>query len=326
VIINALHFGIPIKRASTLYNQNSFAGSANVNTGIFLNYRLQNLSIFSEAVQSVSAGRGLVAGLLVSAHRNFDLAIVYRNYMRNFYTFYSNAFSENTQPQNERGLFWGWRYRWNRQYNLTGYMDMFTFPWLGFRRYSPSSGYEWLLRANFNPTRNVSIFVQVREELKSRNLPVVTTVYALDDGLKRNVTVSCDYGIGEKIRLKSRAQYNSYFFNKSTTEGIALVQDFSFSLGRFQFSGRHALFDTDHHDNRHYVYENDAWLAYSLPAYSGVGVRNYALIEYKVHKQLTLWVRYARTRLLKGYEIGSGLDVIDGNTKNDVKFQVRFKF
>ncbi|MEX2235321.1 MAG: helix-hairpin-helix domain-containing protein [Cyclobacteriaceae bacterium] len=326
VIINVVNFGIPVKRASTLYNQTAFAGSQNLNTGIFLNYRVQNVSIFSEAVQSLSAGRGMVAGLLVSPHRNFDLAIVYRNYMRNFYTFYSNAFSENTQPQNERGVYWGWKYRWNRQYNLTGYMDMFTFPWLGFRRYAPSQGYEWLMRGSYNPTKKISIFVQVREELKSRNLPVVTTVYGLDEGVKRNVTVNCDYGVGEKIRLKSRAQYNSYFFNKSTTEGIALVQDLSFSLGPLQFTGRHALFDTDHHDNRQYVYENDAWLAYSLPAYSGVGVRNYVLIEYKVHKQLTIWVRYARTQLLKGAEIGSGQDLIEGNTKNDIKFQARFEF
>jgi hypothetical protein len=121
-------------------------------------------------------------------------------------------------------------------------------------------------------------------------------------------------------------QYSNYLFDKKTTEGFALIQDISFALGRFRFTGRHGLFDTDHHDNRQYVYESDAWLAYSLPSYSGVGVRNFALFEYKVHKQLTLWVRYARTRLLKSDEIGSGPEAIDGNTKNDVKFQARFRF
>ena len=326
LILNALHFDLAVNKSPTLYNQNAFGGTENLNTGIFLNYRIQNISLFGETAGSIQGGRAAIAGLLLSAHRNLDLAMVYRNYMRNFYTFYSNAFSENTSPQNERGVYWGWKYRLNRQYNLAGYVDLFTFPWLGFRRYAPSNGFEWMLRGNYQPSKKVSVSVQLREESKSRNLPDVTNLYRLGKGIKRNVAVNCSYGTGGKLTLKSRVQYSHYFFNDKATEGFGLVQDISFSRGSLKFTARHALFDTDHYDNRQYVYENDAWLTYSLPAYSGVGVRNYVLIEYKVHKQLTIWVRYARTLLLKGQEIGSGEEVIEGNTRNDVKFQVRFKF
>ena len=326
VIIQTLHFDVPIKRQPTLYNQHSFRGSTNVNVGIFLNYSVQNISFFSEVGQSHRAGRAGIAGLLLGAHRNLDLAIVYRNYMANFYTFYSNAFSENTQPQNERGLYWGWKYRWNRQYSFSGYLDLFTFPWLSFRRYAPSHGYEWMLRAHYQPAKSVSLLIQLRTEKKSRNRPDAAPVYQLAEGRKRHATLHCDYGIGQKIRLKSRLQYNEYFFAEQVTKGMALIQDITLSLGRFKLTGRHGLFDTDHYDNRHYVYEHDAWLAYSLPAYSGVGVRNYALIEYKVHKKLTIWLRYARTRLMDIAEIGTGADAIEGNTRNDVKFQARFRF
>lgn len=326
VIIHAIHFDLPVKRTPTLYNQFAFAGSENLNTGIFLNYRFQNISFFSEAGQSLSRGRGALLGMLISPHSNLDVAILYRNYGRNFHTFYTNAFSENTQPANERGVYWGWKYRWNRQYSLTGYADLFSFPWLSYRRYAPSGGYEWLIRANYAPTRKVSIFLQIREESKGRNLGETTALYQLREGLRRNVTINCDYGFAENIRLKSRMQYNSYSFSKQTTEGFALIQDISFKWGRCKFTARHALFDTDHYDNRQHVYEQDAWLAYSLPAYSGVGVRNYALFEYKLHKQLTIWLRYALTRKTKGGEIGSGPDRIEGNTRNDVKFQARFEF
>jgi hypothetical protein len=162
--------------------------------------------------------------------------------------------------------------------------------------------------------------------MKPRNHGEMTALYRLHEGLRRNVTIHCDYGIADNIRMKSRAQHSSYSFSKQTTEGFALIQDISIRWGRFRFTGRHALFDTDHYDDRQYVYEQDAWLAYSLPAYSGVGVRNYALFEYKVHKQLTIWLRYALTRLTKEGEIGSGPDRIEGNTKNDVKFQARLRF
>ena len=326
LILHAMHFDIPVRQDPALYNQHAFRGTENFNAGFFFNYRVGNISFFSEVGQSVRGGRAAIGGVLMSPHPHFDLAVVYRNYMPDFQTFHTNAFSENTLPRNERGAYWGWKYRWNRQYNLTGYLDLFTFPSLGFRRYTPSQGYEWLLRGSYQPLKTISLSVQLREESKYRNGSDEARLYQAREGRKRNLTVHCDYGIGERIRFRSRVQYNHYHFDEEVSEGIALLQDVIFSAGRFRFTGRHALFDTDHYDNRHYVYEHDAWLAYSLPVYSGIGVRNYALIEYKAHKNLTVWVRYARTRFLDAGEIGSGQDVIEGNTRNDVKFQARFRF
>jgi hypothetical protein len=326
IILNRIHFSIPFKKTPALYNQMSFAGESNLNTGIFVNYRMGNLSVFSEAARSVSGGSAGVAGLLMSVHANLDVTIVYRNYARNFYTFYSNAFSESAHPRNERGVYWGWKYRWSRKYNITGYVDIFTFPWLGFRRYAPSNGSEWLLRAHYQPSKKASLFIQLRTEKKLINLADNTNLYRPGEGTKRNFTLNCEYGIGEKIKLKSRVQYSNYSIHRKTTEGFALVQDISVTAGRFRFTGRHALFETDHYDNRQYVHESDAWLVYSLPSYSGVGVRNFALFEFNVHKHLTVWVRYSRTRLQKVDEIGSGPEAIAGNTKNDVKFQARITF
>jgi hypothetical protein len=74
------------------------------------------------------------------------------------------------------------------------------------------------------------------------------------------------------------------------------------------------------------VYERDVWLAYSLPAYSGQGVKKYILAQYTVNKHFTFWVRYAKTRYTSVEQIGSGADTIDGNMRNDVRVQMRIKF
>ena len=99
----------------------------------------------------------------------------------------------------------------------------------------------------------------------------------------------------------------------------------NFEIGRFTFSTRYALFDTDDYDNRQYVYERDVWLAFSFPAYYGVGVRSYAMVHYKVNQKIDLWVRWARTSYTDRDTIGSGGETIYGNTKNDLKFQARIK-
>lgn len=325
VIANYILYDAPLKRTPALYNQFAFQGRANLNTGMFLNYRWQNISFFSEMARSQSGGVGALCGLLFSLDARLETAVLYRGYMRNFHTFYTNAFSENTQPQNERGVYWGWRYRWSRQYSFNGYVDLFTFPWLSFRRYAPSQGYEWLLRGSYQPSKETSIALSFREESKGRNLPDPSSLYKVAEVVRNNVSLHLDYLASRNIRLRSRIQYTAQQFSGEVTEGWAFVQDITVSAGRLRLSARHALFDTAY-DTRQYVYETDAWSSYSLPAYSGVGVRNYVLFEYNLCKWMKFWVRYARTRLANDEETASEADSIDGNMRNDLKFQVRITF
>ncbi|HNH61862.1 MAG TPA: hypothetical protein PLS80_17630, partial [Cyclobacteriaceae bacterium] len=76
---------------------------------------------------------------------------------------------------------------------------------------------------------------------------------------------------------------------------------------------------------RQYVYERDVWLAYSLPAYSGIGLRSYLLAEFDVNKRITFWIRYSHTRYTDRDTIGSGADMISGKEKNDLRIQARIK-
>ena len=170
------------------------------------------------------------------------------------------------------------------------------------------------------------MFAQIREENKSRNLGVQEVTYQLATGRKRNYSLNMDYSVHENIRFKTRIQFSDYTITAETTHGLAIVQDIHVSLGKFHFIGRHALFDTQDFDNRQYVYENDVWLAYSLPAYYGVGVKNFILMEYNFSKKLSCWIKYSRIRYTDRETIGSGLETINGNIKNDIKAQVVWRF
>ncbi len=327
VMVNQVSFDTPVKRNVTPYNQFTFQGRHNTNVGYYLNYSVDQLAFFSEVSRSLNGGYGLVAGSLVSLTPKFDMAMVFRKFDRNFYTFYSNAFAESTVPQNETGLYWGWKHRFNRTYSISGYADLFQFPWLRYRSYTPSSGYEWLVRFTYQPSRRVMVFVQAREEMKVRNIsPTTSSLYLTDAGKKNNYWISCQYGLGEKLTLRSRVQFSTYTIDDRVTTGMVLLQDISVAVNRYKFTGRVALFDTDDYDNRQYVYENDVWLAYSLPAFHGVGLRQYAMLEYKASKLLTIWCRYGYTRFHNLEKIGSGVETINGNVRNDIKLQVRIRF
>src|SRR5690606_28419129 len=120
IVYNAIQFRAPVNRHPTPYNQFSFSRKNLLNTSAFLNYTFHNFTFFSEAAQTIHHGVGLTAGILGSVTPKLDVAIHYRNYQRDFHSLYANAFSENSTPQNESGMYWGWKYRWNKKFSASG--------------------------------------------------------------------------------------------------------------------------------------------------------------------------------------------------------------
>ncbi|MCC6835064.1 MAG: helix-hairpin-helix domain-containing protein [Cytophagales bacterium] len=318
-------FSVPLQRNATPYNQFYFTGNTNTNSGLYLNYAYRNVSLFSEVAYTFSKGVSVIAGSIMSLTPALDVALLYRNYSRSYHTFYSNAISENSTPQNERALYWGWKYTFNKQYWTSGYFDWFRFGWLRYRGYNPSDGYEWLARFTYKPTRHVSFFAQMREESKIRNQASESNLYFTSNAVKRNYWINADYRATPMLSLRTRAQFSRYQFSGAATGGIALIQDITFQQKKFSITGRYALFDTDDYDNRLYVFEKDVWLAFSFPAYYGVGVRSYILVQYAISPAVVVWLRWARTTYSNTNSIGSGSETIIGNTRNDLKFQARIR-
>jgi hypothetical protein len=183
------------------------------------------------------------------------------------------------------------------------------------------------VRVNYQPSRKTTLFAQIREEVKARNIAIPTsTLYTTGKGKKYNYWLSSDIGVSDHVRFKTRLQFSSYSIQHQTTRGMVLMQDIRFNMRKFEVTARYALFDTDDYDNRQYVYENDVWLAFSLPAYYGKGIRRYILLEYKLNTYVSFWFRYADTRYTDRDSVGSGVDETEGNVRSDLKFQTRIKF
>lgn len=320
------HFNHYWKRNTQLYKQFEFSGHQNFTGSIFGEYNWQNLNFFVEAAQSRSGGKAIVAGSLLALSSSLDLSLLARRYDRNFHSFYGTAFAEGSRPVNEKGIYWGLKYKPVPQFFITAYYDRFYFPWLRYRVDAPSEGHEYLIRANYQPSRQLLLYGQFRQEVKDLNNLQKPPLRIPETGRKRNYILHLDFAPSATISLRSRVQWSSYLFSGIRTNGYTLVQDVSWQGKRLRFSGRIALFDTDDYANRQYVYEKDVLWAFSIPAYYGKGIRNYLLAQYKINRHLTLWVRWARTTYVDRDVISSGNEKIDGPMINQVKTQIRWIF
>lgn len=320
------HYNLPIFRRPNNYNQFEFSGNQNLIYSLFGSYLWQNFNLFGEVAQSSSGGIGAVAGFMTSLSKLVDFSMVFRNYQRDFHSFYGNGFGEGSRSINEQGVYWGIKIKPSRKIFFSAYYDKFRFPWLRFRTEAPSDGYEYLARFNYRPARSVLLYFQLRQEEKQLTIgPDNSNLNVLETGRKNNYLLNLDYSVNKWFTMKSRVQYSNYDLAGQYTEGIALIQDFNFEFWKMKLSSRFAIFDTDDYENRQYVYERDVLYGFSIPAYNGLGTRNYILLQYNHTKKLNFWIRYAKFNYRGVDSIGSGLDEIDDNTRTEIKVQMRIK-
>lgn len=326
MVINSNNYSLPIQRSNQAYNQFEFSGKSNYNASLYTNFSLKQFRFFSEAGISKSGGAGGVLGFTSTLSPRVDFAMIFRNYARDFHALRGASFAEGSRNINERGIYWGFKYTFNRKFFLTAYYDTFQFPWLRFRVNTPSEGSDYLLRLNYMPSSTVKMYVQFRNKTREENTEDPTDGGTIvRAGTKRQVLANFEYRVNTQLTLKSRAQLSDFKILDEFNDGYAFIQDAIYTTGKFVFSGRIAIFDTEGANNRQYAYERDVLYSFSIPAYSGEGIRNYLLIQYKVNRKIDVWARIARTTFYDRDEIGTGLETIDGDKRTDVKFQIRYK-
>jgi hypothetical protein len=323
-----MNLGAPLLRAEAVANKFEFSGKNNLLLSGYYSYNWRNLNFFGEAARSESGGTAVIQGMLASLSNKMEVAFLYRNYARDFHSFYGNAFGENSRPINEKGFYTGLKIRPSGRWELTAYYDRFRFPWLKFDVNSPSGGDEYLLRLIYKPSKIASIYGQFRTQNKDEEDKTnLQKIAGLTIATRRNYLISADFSPTERLNLRSRAQFSSFNLeNGPRTTGYFIAQDVTMDFKKFRISTRYAVFDTDDSENRQYTNEKDVLYAFSIPSFGGIGTRVYAVWQFGISKHLDFWLKLAHTHYRYQNTISSGLEEIEGARRTDVRAQVRYRF
>ncbi len=314
------HYSAYQQPSDPLYNLHNFSGTRHANLGGHLDVHLDQVSLFGEAAVSQQGSLGAVGGMTIYISPQLQLAWLTRHYDPDFHSFYGNAFSENTRNSNENGMYWGIKLKPFQKLAFAAYYDQFRFPWLRYRSEAPSTGYEYLVRMEYPLSQQAMLSLQWREEQKAVN--VDSQVQRILPGVKRNLIFNLRQKLSELMSIRTRFQQSQYTLDDHTSRGFAIAQDITLHAGKLKIDGRVALFHTDDYPNRQYMYENDVLYAFSVPAYSGKGVRSYLTLRYKINRHFQCWARIAQTNLEEVNQMGSGGETIEGDTRTDCKVQL----
>lgn len=327
----------PYMKSTKPYNQFDFRGQHHFNFGTDYSFNYKNVVVFGEVSKAYNSdlnswkqGWAMMHGALISLDSKVSFGLVYRNYQRDYYSFYNAGFSEGSNTQNEEGLYAGIKMKFTPSWSLNGYVDVFQFPWLKFGVDAPSKGHEFLIQPVYKPNKIFELYLRFRQQLKEKNSAFYPgNVTSIEPYLQRNYRLNLSYVISESFTFKSRIEYLTIeSASKGLQKGMLVTQDLLWKpkSSPIDLALRYALFDTDGYDTRIYSFENNALYVFAVPAYYYQGSRAYVMLRYSFLKHCDLWVRYGLFLYNNRFIISSGAEQINGSRKSDLVVQLRISF
>jgi hypothetical protein len=331
--ITGMHYLIDadFNKGLSTYNQFDFASNQNTNVGVDYNFIFRNFNFYGEEAISANGGLAFLNGVLVSLDPRLSLTLTHRYYQRNFQNLMSNGFAENTMAVNEKGLYAGIAAKPTPKFTFTAYYDRFEFPWMKSQVNAPSTGTDYMAQLNFTPSKRFDVYFKIRSRSKFKNTAAdIDEIDFIVPYIQTNYRINTSFSVLPSVRLKNRIEMVDYKIDDGkTNKGFLIYQDISYSKigSKFSVSLRYALFQTDNYDTRIYAYENEVPGAYSILAHYERGSRFYVLLDYNITRRIEIWLRYSQTAYDNKKIISEGsLTEIKGNTKSEVRAQIRFKF
>jgi len=323
-----------IRRKLSYYNQFDFSNTnQNFNAGVDYNYVVKNFNFFGEFSRSENGGLAFVNGVVASLDPRVAVTVLHRNYQKNYQSLNNAGFGDNALNNvNEQGIYTGIMVNPFPTISLTGFYDKFINPWMRSSTTGPSYNSDYMAQMNYTPSKKVDMYFRFRHRDKFRNS--ITDIEDIDIIVgteQNNFRYNVSYKISPSFTLRNRIDFVSYKIGNAPTEkGFMMYQDIVFKPQNSSFSCafRYALFDCESYNTRIYTYENDVLYGYSMPALYDRGTRTYITLRYGIKRRIDLWLRLSQTFYNNKTVIGkdSDLDQIQGNTKSDVRVQVRYKF
>lgn len=324
------HTSLPIEKREEPYNRYALRGRQWTHLSLDYAFTFRNLHVFGELAGGAKWQPAFMQGFLLSLHHRVDISVLYRHISPAYQAMSGQAFTTQTLPANERGIYAGICLRPGNRWKLEAYADLYYFPWLSFHTDAPARGMDYQLRLSYRPGKQTEITTRYRYDARERNQLPANGMSYVPVFLPRSAwRIQVNQVISPVCQLRSRAEalwYNR--FSAASETGFLLYTDLLVKPRGLPFSGvtRLQYFETEGYNSRIYTYENEVLYSYSLPGYSGRGLRYYVLLHLSFSRKWEAWLHWSQSRYPDLDAIGSGPDQVAGNRKSVLKLQFRVIF
>lgn len=322
-----MKYNSPVQQSDAFYQKYCFSGTESKNCNLDYQVIFRRLAFFGELGMNRIGAIGLIAGVRWTPDIRINCALLYRNYGVRFTSPLGAAFGENSRNSNEKGLYVAMSYIPLHKLVISGYADMYRFPWLNYRVDKSSSGAEYGLKAEYELSSDACLTFRYRYEHKEINLALNTgeISHVLSDRYRHSLRGSVKVKVTGTLRLTSLAEWSMVDLHGTCINGYMIGQQIRTEIGRWHFSGAFLLFSVTDWDTRMYLYEPDVLYAFSTPVVYGEGSRLVLLVNYDPLDWISLWLRYSISRFDEKTVLLKGPDDYLSADRQEMKVQMIIK-
>ncbi len=324
--IALLSYNVPLTKGDKIYQRYDVEGKHLINYGVDLGYNFKRSRMFGDLAFSSNNGHAGIIGYQWNPTSNITHVIATRVLSKTYYSAFGNIFSESGRTKNEVGLYNGFEWQINNKFSSTFYTDYYKFKSPTFSSSVPSEGNDYLIQLNYNRNNNNVIYARYKYEQKTENETSESKITKSSVNKLNRFRLHFTHKPQYNITLKTRIEFFWGEQKNTPQNGYLIYQDLQYKLKKFTFTGRLAQFNTTSFSSAIYAYENDVLYSFSVPAYYYQGSKFYLIMKYKINKQIGFWIKYSEIIFDDRETIGSGLETINGNNKQSIKFQIEWKF
>lgn len=294
-------------------------------------YLTSRIKLRGEYAISSEGGWATINSILIPIQSFNKLTIIHRYYGAKFVSVNGSSFGENSNPQNEAGIYIGWNYNFSRKMKLEAYVDGMYFPWLKYQVSDKSYGIECMAQYYYAPNQKLSFSARYKMKSKQRDFTIDEELglKELRFSTSHNLRLQCNYSLDRLWTLKTTVSYQTRQSASGTTDqGFYIAESLRHNNQRgnrvLEFSL--AYFKTDNYNSRLSYYEPTLLYSYGFTSLYYHGIRASSLINFNLTRNLQVTAKIGCTKYFNRSTIGTGLELIDANHKEYLNLQVRWKF
>lgn len=320
----------PIFKRPAPYNLFAPSGSLFVNEGVDFAFTYRNMHVFGEVALNERNALASLTGIMISLDKRVSMAILARKISPSYYAWNGNAFTENSFPTNETGLYSSISMVVSKKITVNTYLDLFQIPWLKFRQDSPGSGRSSFIQLIYTPEKSFQFYIRFRTELTYQNKNPSLYTNETERRVQNYIRAHLNFKLNEKQSFQCRMEATNVNYNM---HGMIFYVELKqqFKLFPLRTDIRIQYTSTDDYSSRLYTYESDLPYTYSVFPQYGNYIRYYLNISIplpqiaKMKNSFSLYIKASQNFKLDEKPYGTGLSAIEGFSKTNVVAQVIYR-
>ncbi|HUR11027.1 MAG TPA: hypothetical protein VM012_06645 [Flavitalea sp.] len=328
-------FSLPFFEKREPYAQFQFSGYQMSGYSFDYSITKENVHLSGEMALDSKMNKAITNSLLVALDARVDLALQHRMFQKNYHSFFSSAFADQSAPVNESGYYAGLSVRPSRKWMVDACFDVAMFPWLRYGTDAPSIKNSGYLQVRYIPLRNIEWSTRLKLQTNLLNANDDSAFHMLIPERRSSWRIDLKYPLSALFTFRHRIEFTWYGTGNNSVQRNAgyLVYCEAFykpPLKHYGLNMRCQFFETIGYDARVYAYEQDVLYNGYTPSFSGSGFRYYLNLHFQNKKKtssikpvkIDFYFRWAQTLYSKISTVGSGTDEINGNKRSELKLEL----